>query len=168
MRIEGQPLDSVLGIKSRFLGNGGEKCSVEELALQFYAAEANGGWTGNTSSLQVIWCFQLIMPSAFLRCTHNCSWTRAHVLHAEVLLCCFSFIDAISFITSCSSLLHKRSLAGRTSPQASNLHINCCNLQASMLRVAFGLHYLAYLCGTFSSWMCQMCSRQPFRPPRLT
>ena len=46
VRIEGQPLASVLGIKSRFRGNGGEECSVEELALQYYAAQANGGWTG--------------------------------------------------------------------------------------------------------------------------
>ena len=49
VRIEGQPLNSVLGIKSRFAGNGGEECSVEELALQYYAAEAGGGWTGEYS-----------------------------------------------------------------------------------------------------------------------
>ena len=48
MRIEGQPLASVLGIKSRFIGNGGEECSVEELALQYYAAQAGGSWTGKT------------------------------------------------------------------------------------------------------------------------
>ncbi len=47
--IEGQPLNSVLGIKSRFVGNGGEECSVEELALQYYAAEAGGNWTGKMS-----------------------------------------------------------------------------------------------------------------------
>ena len=46
VRIEGQPLNSVLGIKSRFVGNGGEECSVEELALQYYAAQAGGAWTG--------------------------------------------------------------------------------------------------------------------------
>ena len=46
VRIEGQPLNSVLGIKSRFVGNGGDECSVEELALQYYAAEAGGSWTG--------------------------------------------------------------------------------------------------------------------------
>ncbi|KAL0039350.1 hypothetical protein WJX79_004346 [Trebouxia sp. C0005] len=46
VRIEGQPLNSVLGIKSRFVGNGGDECSVEELALQYYAAEAGGNWTG--------------------------------------------------------------------------------------------------------------------------
>ena len=49
MRIEGQLLGSVLGIKSRFMGNGGDECSVEELALQYYAAEAGGGWTGKPS-----------------------------------------------------------------------------------------------------------------------
>ena len=46
VRIEGQPLNSVLGIKSRYVGNGGDECSVEELALQHYAAEAGGSWTG--------------------------------------------------------------------------------------------------------------------------
>ncbi len=46
VRIEGQPLNSVLGIKSRFVGNGGDECSVEELALQYYAAEAGGSWIG--------------------------------------------------------------------------------------------------------------------------
>lgn len=45
VRIKGQPLNLVLGIKSRFVGNGGDECSVEELALQYYAAEAGGSWT---------------------------------------------------------------------------------------------------------------------------
>ncbi len=52
VRIEGQPLNSVLGIKSRFVGNGGDECSVEELALQYYAAEASGSWTGQLNGLQ--------------------------------------------------------------------------------------------------------------------
>lgn len=30
------------------MGNGGEECSVEELALQHYAAQAGGSWTGKT------------------------------------------------------------------------------------------------------------------------
>ena len=46
VQIKGQPLNSVLGIKSRFVANGGDACSVEELALQYYAAEAGGSWTG--------------------------------------------------------------------------------------------------------------------------
>lgn len=61
VRIEGQPLSSVLGIKSRFIGNGGEECSVEELALQYYAAEDRGAWTG-------------VLPS---------SWPRVSHLHAN-------------------------------------------------------------------------------------
>lgn len=52
VRIEGQPLNSVLGIKSQFVGNGGDECSVEELALQYYAAEAGGSWTGQLNCLQ--------------------------------------------------------------------------------------------------------------------
>ncbi|KAL3146511.1 hypothetical protein ABBQ32_000762 [Trebouxia sp. C0010 RCD-2024] len=60
--IEGQPLASVLGIKSRFMGNGGEECSVEELALQHYAAQAGGSWTG-THAEGGIWAtlFGLLM-----------------------------------------------------------------------------------------------------------
>lgn len=54
MRIEGQPLASVLGIKSRFIGNGGEECSVEELALQYYAAEDKGAWTGEPNTVNVV------------------------------------------------------------------------------------------------------------------
>ncbi|KAL0053594.1 hypothetical protein WJX82_008086 [Trebouxia sp. C0006] len=62
VRIEGQPLNSVLGIKSRFVGNGGDECSVEELALQYYAAEAGGSWTG-THAEGGIWAtlFGLLM-----------------------------------------------------------------------------------------------------------
>ena len=51
VRIEGQPLNSALGMKSRFMGNGGEECSVEELALQYYAGQAGGSWTGEAMLL---------------------------------------------------------------------------------------------------------------------
>ncbi len=49
VRIVAMPLTSVLGLKSRFAGNGGEECSVEELALQHYATPEGGGWTGERS-----------------------------------------------------------------------------------------------------------------------
>lgn len=45
VRIQGRPLDSKVGMKSRFYGEDGEQCGVEELALQFYAGEG-GGWQG--------------------------------------------------------------------------------------------------------------------------
>ncbi|DBA85769.1 hypothetical protein WJX77_002675 [Trebouxia sp. C0004] len=62
VQIEGQPLNSVLGVKSRFAGNGGDECSVEELALQYYAAETGGNWTG-THAEGGIWAtlFGLLM-----------------------------------------------------------------------------------------------------------
>ncbi len=34
------------GLKSRFYGLDDEQCSVEELALQYYASEEGGGWRG--------------------------------------------------------------------------------------------------------------------------
>lgn len=34
------------GLKSRFYGLDDEQCSVEELALQYYASEEGGGWQG--------------------------------------------------------------------------------------------------------------------------
>lgn len=75
VRIEGQPLNSVLGIKSRFVGNGGDECSVEELALQYYAAEAGGSWTGQLNRLRgplevplsnVLSCFSKYVVICFL------------------------------------------------------------------------------------------------------
>ena len=47
MRIEAQPLLNVLGIKSKFLHPCGKgECTVEELALAWYADQAHGGWLG--------------------------------------------------------------------------------------------------------------------------
>ncbi|XP_074319682.1 fanconi-associated nuclease 1 homolog isoform X2 [Silene latifolia] len=43
--VQGRPLNSEVGMKSRFYGEDGEQCGVEELALQFYAGEG-GGWQG--------------------------------------------------------------------------------------------------------------------------
>ncbi|KAL2651124.1 hypothetical protein R1flu_019252 [Riccia fluitans] len=46
IQILGRPLNSVAGKKSRFYGYDGIQCSVEELALQYYASEEGGGWEG--------------------------------------------------------------------------------------------------------------------------
>ncbi|KAL9225327.1 hypothetical protein vseg_001269 [Gypsophila vaccaria] len=43
--IQGRPLSSNVGMKSRFYDEDGEQCGVEELALKFYAGEG-GGWQG--------------------------------------------------------------------------------------------------------------------------
>ncbi|XP_057526290.1 fanconi-associated nuclease 1 homolog isoform X2 [Amaranthus tricolor] len=45
VHIQGRPLSSKIGTKSRFYGQDDEQCGVEELALQFYAGEG-GGWQG--------------------------------------------------------------------------------------------------------------------------
>ncbi|EFJ07647.1 hypothetical protein SELMODRAFT_236265 [Selaginella moellendorffii] len=44
--IMGRPLNNANGMKSRFYGYDGQQCSVEDLALQYYAGEDGGGWKG--------------------------------------------------------------------------------------------------------------------------
>jgi Fanconi-associated nuclease 1 len=46
VRIIGRPLSNHTGIKSKFYGFDGEQCSVEELALQYYATVTGGEFTG--------------------------------------------------------------------------------------------------------------------------
>ncbi|EFJ11002.1 hypothetical protein SELMODRAFT_426730 [Selaginella moellendorffii] len=46
VRIMGRPLNNANGMKSRFYGYDGQQCSVEDLALQYYAGEDGGGWKG--------------------------------------------------------------------------------------------------------------------------
>ncbi|XP_050237800.1 fanconi-associated nuclease 1 homolog isoform X2 [Mercurialis annua] len=45
VHIQGRPLNSEVGKKSRFYGEDGEQCGVEQLALQYYAGDG-GGWQG--------------------------------------------------------------------------------------------------------------------------
>ncbi|XP_065861538.1 fanconi-associated nuclease 1 homolog isoform X2 [Euphorbia lathyris] len=45
VHIQGRPLNCEIGKKSRFYGEDGEQCGVEQLALQYYAGEG-GGWCG--------------------------------------------------------------------------------------------------------------------------
>eukprot|EP00257_Ricinus_communis_P025532 XP_025012946.1 fanconi-associated nuclease 1 homolog [Ricinus communis] len=45
VHIQGRPLNHETGKKSRFYGEDGEQCGVEQLALQYYAGEG-GGWNG--------------------------------------------------------------------------------------------------------------------------
>ncbi|KAK9865184.1 hypothetical protein WJX84_006907 [Apatococcus fuscideae] len=44
--ITGKLLAGGLGLKSRFVGLDSQECTVESLALQFYASEAGGSWLG--------------------------------------------------------------------------------------------------------------------------
>ncbi|KAL3634543.1 hypothetical protein CASFOL_021597 [Castilleja foliolosa] len=46
VHVQGRPLNCKTGTKSIFYGEDGERCGVEELALQYYAGEGAGGWRG--------------------------------------------------------------------------------------------------------------------------
>ncbi|CAM0912991.1 unnamed protein product [Alopecurus aequalis] len=61
VNIEGRPLNCEIGAKNVFYGYDGERCGVEQLALQYYADEG-GGWQG-THSEGGIWMtiFGLLM-----------------------------------------------------------------------------------------------------------
>ncbi|KAL4561058.1 hypothetical protein LXL04_033220 [Taraxacum kok-saghyz] len=60
--VEGRPLNSQTGTKSRFYGEDGEQCGVEQLALQYYAGQEGGNWQG-VHSESGIWLtiFSLLM-----------------------------------------------------------------------------------------------------------
>ncbi|XP_031271645.1 fanconi-associated nuclease 1 homolog [Pistacia vera] len=61
VHIQGRPLNCELGTKSRFYGEDGEQCGVEQLALQHYAGEG-GGWQGvHTESGIWLTIFGLLM-----------------------------------------------------------------------------------------------------------
>ncbi|TXG69322.1 hypothetical protein EZV62_004257 [Acer yangbiense] len=61
VHIQGRPLNRETGMKSRFYGEDGEQCGVEQLALQFFAGEG-GGWRGvHTESGIWLTIFGLLM-----------------------------------------------------------------------------------------------------------
>ncbi|KAF3457092.1 hypothetical protein FNV43_RR01749 [Rhamnella rubrinervis] len=61
VHVRGRPLNSEMGMKSRFYGEDGEQCGVEQLALQYYAGEG-GGWKGvHTESGIWLTIFGLLM-----------------------------------------------------------------------------------------------------------
>ncbi|XP_062108076.1 fanconi-associated nuclease 1 homolog isoform X2 [Humulus lupulus] len=60
VHVQGRPLNSVIGMKSRFYGEDDEQCGVEQLALQYYVGE--GGWNGvHTESGIWLTIFGLLM-----------------------------------------------------------------------------------------------------------
>ncbi|EFJ04820.1 hypothetical protein SELMODRAFT_432063 [Selaginella moellendorffii] len=59
--IMGRPLNNANGMKSRFYGYDGQKCSVEDLALQYYAGE-----TSNSPTLDLT---QIKLEACSFRCT---------------------------------------------------------------------------------------------------
>ncbi|KAL9397629.1 hypothetical protein Peur_011882 [Populus x canadensis] len=61
VHIQGRPLNCEAGIKSRFYGEDGAQCGVEQLALQYYAGQG-GGWQGvHTESGIWLTIFALLM-----------------------------------------------------------------------------------------------------------
>ncbi|KAH9680760.1 Fanconi-associated nuclease 1-like [Citrus sinensis] len=61
IHVQGRPLNCEIGMKSWFYGEDGEKCGVEQLALQYYAGEG-GGWHGvHTESGIWLTIFGLLM-----------------------------------------------------------------------------------------------------------
>ncbi|KAL5542879.1 hypothetical protein UlMin_010589 [Ulmus minor] len=76
VHIQGRPLNSVIGAKSRFYGEDGEQCGVEQLALQYYAGEG-GGWQGvHTESGIWLTIFGLLMWDVLFSDVPNVFRTR--------------------------------------------------------------------------------------------
>ncbi|XP_021291909.1 fanconi-associated nuclease 1 homolog isoform X1 [Herrania umbratica] len=76
VHIQGRPLNCEAGRKSRFYGEDGEQCGVEQLALQYYAAEG-GGWQGvHTESGIWLTIFGLLMWDVLFSDVPNVFRTR--------------------------------------------------------------------------------------------
>ncbi|GJU94765.1 fanconi-associated nuclease 1 homolog isoform X1 [Tanacetum coccineum] len=77
VNVQGRPLNCKTGAKSRFYGEDGEQCGVEELALQYYAGEEGGGWQG-VHSESGIWLtvFGLLMWDVIFADVPNVFLTR--------------------------------------------------------------------------------------------
>lgn len=76
VHVHGRPLNCKTGTKSRFYGEDGEQCGVEQLALQYYAGEG-GGWQG-VHSESGIWLtvFGLLMWDVIFADVPNVFLTR--------------------------------------------------------------------------------------------
>ncbi|KAI3676895.1 hypothetical protein L1987_86509 [Smallanthus sonchifolius] len=77
VHVQGRPLNCKTGTKSRFYGEDGEQCGVEQLALQYYAGEDGGGWQG-VHSESGIWLtiFGLLMWDVIFSDVPNVFLTR--------------------------------------------------------------------------------------------
>ncbi|KAK9068699.1 hypothetical protein SSX86_012814 [Deinandra increscens subsp. villosa] len=77
VHVQGRPLNCKTGAKSRFYGEDGEQCGVEQLALQYYAGEDGGGWQG-VHSESGIWLtvFGLLMWDVIFSDVPNVFLTR--------------------------------------------------------------------------------------------
>ncbi|XP_038703982.1 fanconi-associated nuclease 1 homolog isoform X2 [Tripterygium wilfordii] len=76
VHIQGRPLNCETGMKSRFYGEDGEQCGVEQLALQYYAGEGEG-WQGvHTESGIWLTIFGLLMWNILFSDAPNVFRTR--------------------------------------------------------------------------------------------
>ncbi|KAJ0735623.1 putative phosphodiesterase I [Helianthus annuus] len=77
VHIQGRPINCKTGTKSRFYGEDGEQCGVEQLALQYYAGEDGGQWQG-VHSESGIWLtvFGLLMWDVIFSDVPNVFLTR--------------------------------------------------------------------------------------------
>ncbi|CBI39437.3 unnamed protein product, partial [Vitis vinifera] len=76
VHVQGRPLNCETGMKSRFYGEDGEQCGVEQLALQYYAGEG-GGWQGvHTESGIWLTIFGLLMWDIIFADVPNVFHTR--------------------------------------------------------------------------------------------
>ena len=65
--IHARPTNSETGRKSRFFTLAGELCSVEALALEYYAQPKNGGWKG-------MHCESTLFATLFGLLMWDCIW----------------------------------------------------------------------------------------------
>ncbi|KAL7250542.1 hypothetical protein ACSBR1_012541 [Camellia fascicularis] len=69
VHVQGRPLNCRTGMKSRFYGENGEQCGVEQLPMQYYAGEG-GGWQGvHTEWHLVDYFWASFVGHYFFRCT---------------------------------------------------------------------------------------------------
>lgn len=86
-----------MGIKSIFYNENGERCGVEELALEYYSGEG-GGWQGvHTESGIWLTIFGLLMWDVIFSDVPNAFCTKFQVY--DLLFCSVSFV-LTSFIHS--------------------------------------------------------------------
>ncbi|XP_071720394.1 fanconi-associated nuclease 1 homolog [Rutidosis leptorrhynchoides] len=79
VHVQGRPLNCKTGTKSRFYGEDGQQCGVEELALQYYAEEG-GGWQGVHSESGVwLTLFGLLMWDVIFADVPNVFLTRFQI-----------------------------------------------------------------------------------------
>ncbi|XP_022874836.1 fanconi-associated nuclease 1 homolog isoform X1 [Olea europaea var. sylvestris] len=84
VHAQGRPLNSKLGAKSIFYGEDGEQCSVEQLALQYYAGEG-GDWQGvHTESGIWLTIFGILMWDIIFADVPNVFCTKFQVYLCEL------------------------------------------------------------------------------------